>query len=206
MKAIILLITALFILGISSICSLFAEVPNETDSAKNVCATSMDTGDYDLYKEGVGHIFRSGDKREAFVGTYENGISFDGENAYQYIDNKKTSLAAFPFDEYDSYAAEILKISHTIISEKLYTAYGDARSAYKEDYYYFKISKEGLALFQNDTYEYGRITCFYRDKQFQYFDIGLYHTEGERPDLQCTFGKIDYTTVISPAATPSTSP
>ena len=198
-EGIILLINFLFIAAISSLCSLFAEVPNEADSAQYICEISMADSTYYLHDEKVGTLYRSADKRNAFIGTYEDGLFFDGENAYQYKNNQKTPITEFPFEQYDSYASEILNTCQTIISKKLYTAYNDERSYYKEHSYYFKISKEGLALFRDRTYEYGLISCFYPDKTFQEFSLDLYEDKEARPSLVCTFGTIDYTTSILPA-------
>lgn len=199
MKGIILLVSFLFITAISSLCSLFAEVPNEADSAQYICEISMTDSDYYLYDEKVGTLYRSADKRNAFIGTYEDGLFFDGENAYQYKNNQKTPITEFPFEQYDSFVNEILNTCQTIISKKLYTAYNDERSYYKERSYYFKISKEGLALFRDHTYEYGLISCFYPDRTFQEFSLDLYEDKEARPSLVCTFGTIDYTTSILPA-------
>ncbi|MEA4949374.1 MAG: hypothetical protein VB034_09500 [Eubacteriales bacterium] len=198
MKGLVLLTTLLLILGISNLCAIPNDLPTEAESAQHIYDVSMDTCDYDFYKADVGHIFRSGERREAFIGTYENGSSFDGEHAYQYVDGEKTQINEFPFDQYDSYAEKILELSKTILTHKYYTAYNDTRRGYEENYYYYKISKEGLALFQDQEYSYGRITCYYFDNEFQDFTLILSSSVTDRPEISCTFGKIRYTTTFSP--------
>ena len=166
MKGLVLLITLLLILGISNLCAIPTDVPTEAESAQYILDLSMDTCDYDIYQTNVGHIYRSNGEREAFLGTYENGSSFDGEQAYQYIDGQKTAIREFPFEPYDASVKKLLKLSQTILSRKYYTAYSDTRKGYEETYYYFKISEKGLALFQDQECSYGRITCYYHDHKF----------------------------------------
>jgi len=198
MKVLVLLITILLVLGISNLCALPDDVPTEAASAQHICDVSMDTCDYDLYNIDIGQVFRRGEKREAFVGTYEDGCSFDGEHAYQYVNGQKTQIDEFPFAQYDSYAEKILELSKTILTHQYYSAYSDTRRGYEETYYYFKVSEEGLALFQDQEYSYGRITCYYRDHEFKNFTLILSSSIAGRPKLSCTFGTIDYTITYSP--------
>jgi len=143
-------------------------------------------------------IYRIGDRREAFIGTYENGIAFDGTNAYQYIDNQKTQIAAFPFEQYDAQAERMLAVAQKIISEGLYTSYADDRKEYADIYYYFKITEKGLMLFDDQSYKYGLIFCVYRDNTFQIFNISLKETEDEPSRAWYTFGTIDYKPTVLP--------
>jgi len=198
MKALVLLITLLLILGISNLCAIPHDQPTEAESAQHIYDVSMDTCDYDLYNVDVGHVYRRGEKREAFIGTYEDGSSFDGEHAYQYVNGQKTQINEFPFVPYDSYVEKILELSKTILTHHYYSAYSDTRRGYEETYYYFKISEEGLALFQDQEYSYGRITCYYRDHEFQDFTLILSSSIADKPKIFCTFGTIDYTTSFSP--------
>lgn len=198
MKALVLLITLLLVLGISNLCAIPHDLPTEAESAQHIYDVSMDTCDYDLYKIDVGHVYRRGEKREAFIGTYENGSSFDGKRAYQYVNGQKTQINEFPFAQYDSYAEKILELSKTILTHQYYSAYSDNRRGYEETYYYFKISEEGLALFQDQEYSYGRITCYYLDNEFQSFTLILSSSVTAKPDISCTLGTISYTTSFSP--------
>lgn len=198
MKAFVLFITAIFIAGLVS---LFTPKPiphNEVESVNNICAISEDAFDYLLKIKDVGIIYRIGDRREAFIGTYDNGIAFDGTNAYQYIDNQKTQIATFPFEQYDIQAKQILEIAQKIISEGLYTSYADDRKEYADKYYYFRITDEGLLLFDDPSYQYGLIICEYRDNTFQIFNISLKETENETAKTWYTFGTIDYDPVVLP--------
>ena len=97
MKGLVLLITLLLILGISNLCAIPTDVPTEAESAQHIYDVSMDTCDYNLYNVDVGHVYRRDEKREAFIGTYEDGSSFDGEHAYQYVNGQKTHINEFPF-------------------------------------------------------------------------------------------------------------
>jgi hypothetical protein len=198
MKAFVLFITAVFIAGLVN---LFTPKPiphTETESATSICAISKDDFDYVLQMKDVGIIYRIGDQQEAFIGTYEDGVAFDGENAYQYTNNQKTPISEFPFEQYDAQAERILVIAQKIISEKLYSAYADDRKDYADVYYYFRISNEGLALFSEKEYEQGLISCVYRDKSFQTFHISLKETGDDRSKTWYTFGSIDYKPVVFP--------
>ena len=144
MKGLVLLITLLLILGIFNLCALPNDVPTEAESAQYVLDLSMDTCDYGMYQTNVGHIYRSNGKREAFLGTYENGSSFDGEHAYQYIDGQKTAKREFAFEPYDASVKKLLELSQTILSRKYYTAYNDNRRGYEETYYYLRFPRRGL--------------------------------------------------------------
>jgi len=198
MKAFALFITAVFIVGLVN---LFTPKPiprTETESTTNICSISKDEFDYVLQMKDVGMIYRIEDRREAFIGTYEDGVAFDGENAYQYTNNQKTPISEFPFEQYDAQAERILVIAQKIISEKLYSAYADDRKDYADVYYYFRISNEGLALFSEKEYEQGLISCVYRDKSFQTFHISLKETGDDRSKTWYTFGSIDYKPVVFP--------
>ncbi len=198
MKALVLFITAVFIVGLVN---LFTPKPipyNETESANSILAISRSDFDYDLQMKDVGIICRIGDKRKAFIGTYDNGTEFDGVNAYQYIDNQKTLIASFSFEQYDSEAERILAIVQKIISEKLYSAYPDDRKDYADDYYYFRISDEGLLLFGEKQYVYGLIICEYQRDTFQRISIRLTEKGDDKSKTWYTFGTIDYEPVVLP--------
>ena len=92
----------------------------------------------------------------------------------------------------------MLALSKTILANHYYSAYSDTRRGYEETYYYFKISDEGLALFQDQEYSYGRITCYYRDHEFQDFKLILSSSIADKPKISCTLGTISYTTSFSP--------
>ncbi|MDP3446934.1 MAG: hypothetical protein Q8S22_02625, partial [Eubacteriales bacterium] len=85
-----------------------------------------------------------------------------------------------------------------IISEKLYTSYADYRKEYADVHYYFRISNEGLALFDDKQYEYGLIFCEYRDDIFQRFFIRLTETGDDKSKTWYTFGTIDYEPNVLP--------
>lgn len=198
MKAIVLFITTVFIIGLVN---LFTPTPiplNESDCANRICSISKDDFDYVLQMKDVGNIYRIGDQRKAFIGTYENGIAFDGKATYQYSDHQEMPISKFPFEKYDSKAERVLVIAQRIISEKLYTSYADYRKEYADVHYYFRISNEGLALFDDKQYEYGLIFCEYRDDIFQRFFIRLTETGDDKSKTWYTFGTIDYEPNVLP--------
>lgn len=196
MKALVLFITAVFIMGFINLVTPKPVPHTETESANNICAISKDDFDYVLQMKDVGMIYRIEDRREAFIGTHDDGIEFDGENAYQYKNDQKTQIAAFPFEQYDAQAERILEIVQQIISEGLYTSYADDRKEYVDVLYYFRISEEGLMLFDEKPYEYGLIACYYQEGVFKTFDMSLSETGEERQTTWYTFGNIDYKPTI----------
>ena len=101
-------------------------------------------------------------------------------------------------EQYDIQAKRILEIAQKIISEGLYTSYADDRKEYADTYYYFRITDEGLRLFDDPSYQYGLIICGYRDHTFQLFNISLKETENETAKTWYTFGTIDYDPVVLP--------
>ena len=96
MKALVLFITAVFIMGFINLVTPKPVPHTETESANNICAISKDDFDYVLQMKDVGMIYRIEDRREAFIGTHDDGIEFDGENAYQYKTIKKRKSPHFP--------------------------------------------------------------------------------------------------------------
>lgn len=198
MKAFVLLITAVFVAWMANILTPAPIPHNEAESANSICAISRDDYDYNLQMKDVGIIYRIGDRREAFIGTYEDGIAFDGTNAYRYIDKQKTPISEFPFEQYDSQADQLLAIAQTIITQKLYTAYADDRKGYADDYYYFEISDEGLRLFGEKPYVYGLIICVFQDGAFQLFHIRLTEEGDDGSKTWYTFGVINYEPCVLP--------
>lgn len=117
--------------------------------------------------------YRIGDKREYYIGNRKEGMSFDGEKAYQFENGMKRPIDQFPFEKYDASAGEILEIAQKIISNGFYTAYNDESYSYNDILYHFLISEEGLALFQDQNFTYGLILAVYRDGVFENFSIEL---------------------------------
>ena len=198
MKALVLFITAVFFAGLVNLFTAKPIPHNETESANSILAISRSDFDYELQMKDVGIICRIGDRRKAFIGTYENVTEFDGKNAYQYIDNQKTPIASFPFEQYDSEAERILTTAQKIISEKLYSAYADDRKNYADDYYYFSISDDGLLLFGERQYVYGLIICEYQRDTFQRISVRLTEKGDDKSKTWYTFGTINYEPVVLP--------
>ena len=172
-------------------------IPNEKDSGNYICKIQGEEYDYYLQHKDIGHVYRRDGHREASVGTTMDGMYYDGENAYQYPGGKR--IATFPFEEYDLYVDRLLKISQQIITDKLYESYNDYSKEWIRTNYYFKITKEGLALFGDDpAFCSGLIVCYYRDQQFYYFKLLLFGDNKPQATLSCDIGHIDYSAFISP--------
>jgi len=178
------------IIGGMTSCPLFEVEPNEADSVKNICSVSISDCDYSFHtiKNEMGYRIR--DKREYYIGNRKEGMSFDGEKAYQFENGTKRPIDQFPFEKYDASAGEILEISQKIITNGFYTAYNDESSSYNDILYHFLISEEGLALFQDQTFTYGLILAVYRDGVFENFSIELKKKPDAISDTYYVFGTI----------------
>lgn len=192
MRAVFSFFAALVMIIISGVtsCPFFEVEPNEADSVKNICSISITDCDYSFHtiKNEMG--YRIGDKREYYIGNRKEGMSFDGEKAYQFENGMKRPIDQFPFEKYDASAGEILEISQKIISNGFYTAYNDESSSYNDILYHFLISEEGLALFQDQNFTHGLILAVYRDGVFENFSIELKRKPDEISDTYYVFGTI----------------
>jgi len=197
MKAIVLLITSLFAVGMIQLFLLIAPPRTEMESAKDILALSMEDCDYLLDLQEYGTVFRKGSTREAIVSKYLNGSPFTGSPLHQIVDPEQELTSDFPFEEYDSYAANLLDTVQTIIENKQYTSYNDPHWGYQTMQYYFLISEEGLKLFNDRTYAYGLIVVYYIDNVFQHVTVNLHQTKGEPADVSAGFGQFNYDISIS---------
>ena len=195
MKTILSVLSALGFIICSCLigCKTSTKEPNEADSVKNICAISIDDCDYDFYKSNLGYGYRIHDKRELYIGNETDGMAYDGESSYQYINGKKIYTTGFTYEKYDAFAQEILETCQQIIKNGYYMGYNDDSASYRFIYYHFRISEEGLALFTDQKYEWGMIDCIYRDGEFEFFDLDLYVTKEASEDFSFTFGTIPYT-------------
>ena len=195
MKTVLFILSALsfIIFGFSTSCIHLREEPNEADSVKNICAVRISDCDYDFYKQNFGYGYRIDGKREIYIGNEEDGMAYDGETAYQFINGNKIATKGFPFEKYDTFAKETLETCQQIIENGYYTGYNDDSASYRFIYYHFRISEEGMALFTDPKYEWGMIDAVYRDGVFEFFDLDLYATKSASVDFSFTFGAIPYT-------------
>jgi hypothetical protein len=138
-----------------------------------------------------------GEKREAVVSNYLDGSPFLGNPVHQYVDTEHGLTSDFPFEMYDSYAARLLDTVQTIIQNKQYTSYNDPNWGYQTMQYYFSISEEGLKQFDDRSYTYGLIVCYYIDDVFQEATVMLYETEGGPVDVNAEFGHFNYEISLS---------
>jgi len=206
MKAIVLLITSIFVVGMIQLFLLIAPPRTEKDSASDILAISMENGDYLLDLQANGTVYRKGEKREAIVSNYLDGSPFLGNPVHQYVDPEQGLTSDFPFEEYDSYAASLLDTVQTIIQNKQYTSYNDPNWGYQTMQYYFLISEEGLKQFDDRSYTYGLIICYYIDDVFQIVTVMLYETKGESVAVNAEFGHINYEISLSTDAIMITNP
>lgn len=139
-------------------------------------------------KNEMGYLI--GDKREYYIGNWKEGMSFDGEKAYEYENGMKSPIDQCPFEKYDASAGEILELSQTIIEKGLYTAYNDESSSYHDIFYHFLISEEGLELFEDQNFTYGLILAVYHDGVFENFSIELKKKPDAISDTYYVFGII----------------
>jgi len=197
MKAIALLITSMFVVGMIQIFLLIAPPRTEEESASDILAISMENCDYLLDLQENGTVYRKGEKREAIVSNYLDGSPFTGNPVHQYVDPEQGLTSDFPFEEYDSYAAKLLDTVQTIIKNKQYTAYNDPNWGYQTMQYYFLVSEEGLKQFADRSYKYGLIVCYYIDDVFQEMTVKLYETKGGIVEVDAVFGQFNYEISLS---------
>ncbi len=191
MKAIVLLITSIFIFGVIQLFLLVAPPRTEKQSASDILAISMEACDYSLDLNKYGKVTRNGEKREAIVQKYLNGLPFAGNPVQQVVDPEQGLTSDFPFTEYDSYAAKLLETVQLVIKNKQYKAYNDPHLGYQTKQYYFLISDEGLKKFTEQSYSYGLIVAYYENDVFQRVSVSLYETEGGQVTVDAEFGKLD---------------
>lgn len=191
MKALVLFITSIFVFGMIQLFLLVAPPRTERQSASDILAISMESCDYTLDLNEYGEVTRNGDKREAIVHKYLNGLPFTGNPVQQIVDPEQGLTSDFPFTEYDTYAAKLLDTVQTVIKNKQYKAYNDPHLGYQTKQYYFLISDEGLKQFTEQSYSYGLIVAYYENDVFQRATVSLYITEGEHASVDAAFGKLD---------------
>ena len=206
MKAIILLITSLFVVGMIQLFLLIAPPRTEIESARDILAISEESCDYRLDLKGYGSVYRMGEKREALVRKHIDGSPLTENPVHQYIDPEQGLTSDFPFTEYDSYAAKLLETVQTIIKNKQYKAYNDPHLGYQTKQYYFLISDEGLKQFTEQSYSYGLIVAYYENDVFQCATVSLYKTEGGQVTVDAAFGKLDSEISLSSGAIATVSP
>jgi hypothetical protein len=192
MKAIVLLITSIFVVGMIQLFLLVAPVRTEEESARDILALSIKNCDYLLNLKENGKVLRRGEKREAIVSKLLDGSVFIANPLHQYVDPEQELTSDFPFDEFDTYAAGLLDTVQSIIRNKQYTSYNDPNWGYQTMQYYFLISEEGLKQFPGQPYEYGLIFVYYMDNVFQHVTVQLHEVEGEHAGVTAEFGQFNY--------------
>ena len=197
MKAIVLLITSIFVVGMIQLFLLVAPVRTEEESVRDILALSMEDADYLLRLRENGMVLRKDEKREAVVTKLLDGSAYIANPLQQNDDPEQGLTSDFPFDEFDAYASSLLDSVQAIIRNKQYTSYNDPNWGYQTMQYYFLISEEGLKQFQNQPYTYGLIFVYYIDNVFQHVTVNLHQTEGSPADVSADFGQFNYEISIS---------
>jgi hypothetical protein len=197
MKAIVLLITSIFVVGMIQLFLLVAPPRTEEESARDILALSMENCDYLLNLQENGKVLRKGEKREAVVSKLLDDSAFIANPLHQYVDPEQGLTSDFPFDEFDTYAAGLLDAVQSVIRDKQYTSYNDPNWGYQTMQYYFLISEEGLKQFTNQPYTYGLISVYYMDNVFQHVTVQLHEVEGEHAGVAADFGQFNYDISIS---------
>jgi len=197
MKAIVLLITSIFVVGMIQLFLLVAPVRTEEESVRDILALSMEDADYLLRLRENGMVLRKDEKREAVVTKLLDGSAYIANPLQQNVDPEQGLSSDFPFDEFDVFAAGLLDTVQSIIRNKQYTSYNDPNWGYQTMQYYFLISEEGLKQFQNQPYTYGLIFVYYIDNVFQHVTVNLHQTEGSPADVSADFGQFNYEISIS---------
>jgi len=197
MKAIVLLLTSIFVVGMIQLFLLVAPPRTEEESARDILALSMENCDYLLNLQENGMVLRKAEKREAVVSKLLDGSAFIANPLHQYVDPEQGLTSDFPFDEFDTYAAGLLDTVQSIIRNKQYTSYNDPNWGYQTMQYYFLISEEGLKQFPGQPYEYGLIFVYYMDNVFQHVTVQLHEIEGSPADVSADFGQFNYVISIS---------
>lgn len=118
MKALVLFITSIFVFGMIQLFLLVAPPRTEKQSASDILAISMEACDYSLDLNEYGKVSRKGEKREAIVQKFLNGLPFTGNPVRQYVDPEQDLTSDFPFAEYDSYAEKLLDTVQAIIKKQ----------------------------------------------------------------------------------------
>ena len=129
------------------------------------------------------------------TGNRMSGYFYDEALQTQYEDGEIITLADSDMTDFDTLASQYIDNICFVLNNQDYTAYSDSRYRYKDNYYYFAISEEGLKRFGND-YAEGRMTSYYRNGVFLYADITLFKEGIESPVIRFVFGKIDYVPIM----------
>ena len=120
MKAIVLLITSIFVVGMIQLFLLVAPPRTEEESVRDILALSIENCDYLLSLQENGKVLRKGKKREAIVSKLLDGSAFIANPLHQYVDPEQGLTSDFALDEFDAYAASLLDSVQTIIRNKQY--------------------------------------------------------------------------------------
>lgn len=169
----------------------------EEDSSEHILALELGQCDYYVETNSVRAIsHREG--RKASIGTAEDGMYFDGETAFRYLDGEAAPVDGFPWEQVDELANEYLTLIQAIVQGGYFSSYNhEEDSAYFGQLFYYMVSPEGMELIANPACESGLIYSEYRNGTFQHVTLELYDAEGQYYAI-CEFGALFYRPHLDP--------
>lgn len=169
----------------------------EADSSAHILALEMGECDYIAWDQFAKACVRQGD-RKASVGTAADGMYYDGERAYRYLNGEAVPMEDFPWDRIDERMEQYLQAIQTIVQDGCFRSYNEEPdSAYFGQQFYYAVSPEGMKQIPDSQCESALIISKYREGKFQYVTLYLYTADGE---LFGTYdiGALDHYSAISP--------
>ena len=167
------------------------------DSSAHILALEVGACDYIIWDQFAKACVRQGD-RKASVGTAADGMYYDGERAYRYLNGEAVPMEDFPWDRIDERMEQYLQAIQTIVQDGCFRSYNEEPdSAYFGQQFYYAVSPEGMKQIPDSQCESALIISKYREGKFQYVTLYLYTADGE---LFGTYdiGALDHYSAISP--------
>ena len=169
----------------------------EADSSEHILALELGRCDYYVETSFVRAISHR-ERRKASIGTVEDGMYFDGETAFRYLDGEAAPVDAFPWEQVDELAGEYLNLIQAIVQGGYFSSYNhEEDSAYFGQLFYYMVSPEGMELIANPACKSGLIYSEYRNGTFQNVTLELYDAEGQYYAI-CEFGTLFYRSRLDP--------
>ena len=169
----------------------------EADSSAHILALEVGACDYIIWDQFAKACVRQGDWK-ASIGTAADGMYFDGETAYRYLNGEAVPMDDFPWDQIEKRMEQYLQAIQTIVQSGCFRSYNEEPdSAYFGQQFYYAVSPEGMKQIPDSQCESALIISKYREGKFQYVTLYLYTADGE---LFGTYdiGALDHYSAISP--------
>ena len=185
------LLLGIIVLGALIGCNM----PTEKDSKDAILGIQNDSYDYWFEDDQKNVRVLNSQVKKITTGNRMSGYFYDETLQTQYKDGEIITLTDSDMTDFDNLVSQYIKNICFVLNNQDYTAYSDSRYRYKDNYYYFAISEDGLKRFGND-YAEGRMTSYYRNGVFLYADITLFKEGIESPVIRFVFGKIDFVPIM----------